>query len=122
MSAASLALTDAGIALRDLVTGVAVGKITGPDPPTLVLDLDDQEDKSGLSDLPIAMMPRNKSYTLLQFDGQMKRDEFRSALELANKGIEEIYQIQIKTIKDKYSQIEKETGEFEIETIEQEES
>lgn len=99
-----MALADAGISLRDLVCGVAVGKIAKPDPPTLVLDLSDIEDKEGLGDLPITCMPRTKAYTLLQFDGQMTHDEFINALDLAEKGIEKINQLQIQTIKQKYGQ------------------
>ena len=113
VAAASLALVDAGIALRDLVCGVAVGKIEGPDSPTIVLDLSDIEDKEGSADLPIAMMPRTKAYTLLQFDGKITIKEFRTALELANKGIEEIHQIQIQTLKAKYAQMEKLTSKIE---------
>ena len=108
VTAASLALADAGISLRDLVCGVAVGKIENPDPPTLVLDLSDVEDKEGLGDLPIAMMPRNKAYTLLQFDGKITHEEFIKSLDLAEKGIEKISQIQTQTIKEKYVQIDKE--------------
>jgi exosome complex component RRP41 len=108
VTAASLALADAGISLRDLVCGVAVGKIANPDPPTLVLDLSDVEDKEGLGDLPVAMMPRSKAYTLLQFDGQITFDEMRKALEIAENGIEKISRIQIQTIKERYSQIDKE--------------
>jgi len=108
VTAASLALADAGISMRDLVCGVAVGKISNPDPPTIVLDLSDIEDKEGLCDLPIAMMPHTKKYTLLQFDGLITRDEFRQALELADVGIEQINEVQIRTIKEKYAQIDKE--------------
>ena len=114
VTAASLALADAGISLRDLVCGVAVGKISKPDPPTLVLDLSDIEDKEGLGDLPIACMPRTRAYTLLQFDGQMTPDEFRNALDLAEKGIEKINQIQIQTIKQKYAQIDQENNSEKI--------
>jgi len=108
VTAASLALADAGISLRDLVCGVAVGKINGPDPPTIVLDLSDIEDKEGLGDLPIAMMPRSKKITLMQFDGLITREELHQSLDMANKGIEKINQIQIQTIKKKYAQIDKE--------------
>jgi exosome complex component RRP41 len=107
VTAASLALADAGVSMRDLICGVAVGKISRPDPPTLVLDLSDIEDKEGLGDLPVAMMPRTKRFTLLQFDGLLTRDEMVKALNIARVGIEKINQIQIQTIKEKYEQIDK---------------
>ena len=113
VTAASLALADAGISMRDLVCGVAVGKIAEPDPPTIVLDLSDIEDKEGLGDLPVAMMPKSKKYTLLQFDGLITKDEMTQALDLAYTGIQKINEIQINTIKDKYLQIDKETASAE---------
>ncbi len=53
ITAAALALADAGIPLRDLVAGVAVGKVDG----VLVLDIDQLEDEYGEADMPVAMMP-----------------------------------------------------------------
>ena len=48
---AALALADAGIPMRSLVTAVAVGKIDGE----LITDLSGIEDKAGEADLPCAM-------------------------------------------------------------------
>jgi exosome complex component RRP41 len=56
ISAASIALADAGIPMKDLVEAVAVGKVDG----TLVVDLSDKEDKEGEVDLPIAFMLNEK--------------------------------------------------------------
>ncbi|MHA1264210.1 MAG: exosome complex exonuclease Rrp41 [Candidatus Helarchaeota archaeon] len=98
INAASLALADAGIAQRDLVSAVAVGKIDG----TVVLDLNDIEDKEGEADLPIAMMPQSKRITLLQFDGNMTKDEFQEALQLGIIGINNIYKLQQEAIRAKF--------------------
>lgn len=106
LNAASLALADAGIAMRDLVTAVAVGKISRPDDPTIVLDLSDVEDKEGTGDLPIAMMPRNNKITLLQFDGTITKDEFNQAYNLGVKGIQELYQMQKDALREKYAIIQ----------------
>lgn len=51
INAASVALADAGIPMRCLVSAVAVGKIDGE----VVLDLNKDEDNYGSADLPIAM-------------------------------------------------------------------
>jgi len=53
ISAASLALVDAGIPMRDLVASIAVGKVDGQ----LVLDVQDKEDKEGESDMPMHICP-----------------------------------------------------------------
>lgn len=109
--AASLALADAGIALRDLVTAVAVGKIDGQ----IVLDLNDIEDKEGQADLPIAMMPQSNKITLLQFDGKMSKPEFMEAINLGIKGMQEIYNLQQETIRTKFiDQSAKEEEEQEL--------
>ena len=87
LTAASLALADAGIPMAGLIAAVAVGKVDGQ----LVLDLNDVEDKYGEADMPIAMAPRFDSIVLLQLNGRISKDEFPRALSLAKKGIMEIY-------------------------------
>ena len=101
--AASLALADAGIFMRDLVAAVAVGKIQDENGKGhIVLDLSDIEDKEGLGDLPIAIMPRSKEVTLLQFDGELSKDEMSEAMELGFVGLDKIYQMQQEALKSKY--------------------
>lgn len=98
LNAASLALADAGIPMRDLVAAVAVGKVNG----YLVLDIDQVEDNYGEADMPIAMAPSLNMVTLLQLNGVMSSQEFRQALDLAFKGINEIYKLQKETLRNKY--------------------
>ncbi|OYT68169.1 MAG: exosome complex exonuclease Rrp41 [Candidatus Wolframiiraptor sp. EX4484-121] len=99
LTAASLALADAGIPMADLIAAVAVGKVDGQ----LVLDLNDVEDKYGEADMPMAMAPRFDSIVLLQLNGRISKDEFPKALALAKKGIMEIYRLQREALKRKYS-------------------
>lgn len=99
INAASVALADAGIPMRDLVTSVAVGKVDGQ----LLLDVAGDEDCFGETDFPVAMMPRTKQITLMQLDGDLTRDEFKTAMGMANKGIEVIYKKQIEALKKRYS-------------------
>ena len=99
LTAASLALADAGIPMADLIAAVAVGKVDGQ----LVLDLNDVEDKYGEADMPMAMAPRFDSIVLLQLNGRISKDEFPKALALAKKGIMEIYKLQREALKRKYS-------------------
>ncbi|MCF8885331.1 MAG: exosome complex exonuclease Rrp41 [Nitrososphaerota archaeon] len=101
ITAGSLALAEAGIPMIDLVAGVAVGKINGH----LVLDISDIEDKYGEADMPVAMAPRLNSIVLLQLNGRLTGEEFKNALELAKKGIMEIYQQQREALRRKYSGI-----------------
>ncbi|MEM2866131.1 MAG: exosome complex exonuclease Rrp41 [Candidatus Hadarchaeales archaeon] len=98
ITAASVALADAGVPMRDLVAGISAGKVDG----TVVLDLMKEEDQWGEADMPIAVMPRKKCITLLQMDGNFTPQEFRQALDLAFKGAEQIYEAQKEALKEKY--------------------
>ena len=82
ITAASVALADAGIPMKDMVVACAAGKSDG----NVVLDLSEIEDKEGEADLPIAMMPRSGDITLLQMDGHLTAEEFEKALDLALEG------------------------------------
>ncbi len=104
ITAASLALADAGVAMRDLVAGVAVGKVDG----VLVLDIDEIEDNFAEADMPVAMAPGLGRVLLLQLNGVLSRDEFVRGLELARRGIEEIYRLQKEALRRKY--VVKEAG------------
>lgn len=104
LMAASMALADAGIPMRDLIAGVAVGKADG----ILVLDLNEPEDMWGEADMPVAMMPSLKQVALLQLNGNMTPQEFRQALDMAQKGIETIYNLQKEAIKNKYVEYKEE--------------
>jgi len=99
ITAASVALADAGVPMRDLVSAVAVGKVD----ETIVLDLNKQEDNWGTSDMPIALMPRKKLITLLQMDGHFTPEEFKQALALAFKGCGQIYEAQKQALRERYS-------------------
>jgi exosome complex component RRP41 len=98
ITAASLALADAGIPMRDLVAACAAGKVDD----TIVLDLMDTEDKKGVADVPVALMPNVDAITLLQMDGILTFDEFEKAVNLALEGCRKIYQMQKEALKTKY--------------------
>ncbi|MDH5460249.1 MAG: exosome complex exonuclease Rrp41 [Candidatus Bathyarchaeota archaeon] len=98
ITAASLALADAGIPMRDLVASCAAGKVDD----TIVLDLMDTEDKVGTADVPVALMPNLNAITLLQMDGILTLEEFEKAVNLALEGCRKIYTMQKETLKAKY--------------------
>ena len=104
ITAAALALADAGIPMRDLVVACAAGKIDD----TLVLDLFDTEDKVGCADVPVAFMPNLNAVTLLQMDGTLSTEEFEKAVNMAIEGCRKIYEIQKEALKTKYMLIKEE--------------
>jgi len=98
LTAAGVALADAGIPMKDIPVSCAAGKIAG----TVVLDLGKEEDNLGDADLPIAISPRTGEILLLQMDGHLTLEEFNHALDLAIKGCHTISEIQKKAILNKY--------------------
>lgn len=98
ITAASLALADSGIPMRDLVVACAAGKADD----TIVLDLMDEEDKLGSADVPVALMPNLNAVTLLQMDGKLTQEEFETTVNLAIEGCKQIYGMQKEALKAKY--------------------
>ena len=109
ITAASVALADAGIPLRDLVAAIAVGKVEG----TLVVDLNGVEDQYGEGDMPVAMMPKLGLITLLQADGIFSSEELDKGLLMAKQAIYRVYEAQKKALKRRYLEIAKEVSEAE---------
>lgn len=101
ISAAAIALADAGIPMKDMVSSVAVGQVDG----TVVADLcyDEEAYDAIVSDIPVAMTHGSKEITLLQMDGEISKEDLNKALELAKKAIDKVYEMQKKALKEKFS-------------------
>jgi len=100
ITAASLALADAGIEMKDMVAAFALGKIGDK----LVVDVDKEEEDypNGSTDIPIAVLPRTGKITLLQLDGEISKDELKESLGKIKKAGQQIYELQKKALKAKY--------------------
>jgi exosome complex component RRP41 len=101
ITAASVALADAGIPLRDLACGVSIGKVEGE----LVVDLDKYEDNLGESDMPMIFAPRTGELLLYQMDGMLTREEIKQSIEMALEATETIHELQVKALKEKYEAV-----------------
>lgn len=102
INAASLALADAGIKMRDLVTSIAAGKIG----KNHVLDLQGKEEDETDCDLPVAYMKREKKITLLQMDGDMSPKDIKGVIKMAIKGCDKLYEMQRKALLEKWDKKE----------------
>lgn len=99
LTAASVALADAGVPMRDLVAACAAGKIAD----TVVVDLGKEEDNSGQADIPLGYVPRTDEIVLLQMDGDLSRDEFDKGVHMAVEACKKVYEIQRDALKRRYS-------------------
>ena len=100
ITAASLALADAGIPMRDLVVGVSIGKVGD----TIIVDLNKLEDNYGDGDMPIAIAYKKGWVLLMQLDGVWRPDEVKKGLELAFKAADNIYRQMRSVLKGRYSE------------------
>ncbi|MBI4980849.1 exosome complex exonuclease Rrp41 [Candidatus Woesearchaeota archaeon] len=100
--AAGIALADAGIPMKDIISSVAVGQVDG----TVVADLNYNEEAypAIVSDIPVAMTHNGKQITLLQMDGEISKADLMKALEMAKIATEKIYELQKKALKEKFTQ------------------
>jgi exosome complex component RRP41 len=98
LTAASVALADAGVPMRDLVPAVASGKVDG----TVVCDLNKEEDNCGEADVPCAILPRTGEFLLLQMDGHLTYDQLMKAIEYNQKACKRINELQKEALRVRY--------------------
>ena len=101
--AASMALADAGLEMKDLVAAVAVGKVH----EHILADLTYEEEANkteteGVADVPVAFMPNSGKLTLLQMDGKITREDLKKILTLGKEVCKKIAEVQKKALRDKY--------------------
>src|SRR5213594_3767273 len=101
LTAASVALADAGVPMRDLVASCASGKIDG----VVALDLNKDEDNFGDADCPMAIVPRTGEIVLLQMDGHLTYDEFQKAMGVAIGPAKKIYESQRDALRRRYESV-----------------
>jgi exosome complex component RRP41 len=103
LTAAAVALANAGIPMKDMVTAVAVGKADD----VLITDLSKYEDNLGQSDIPVAFSQQDGKILLFQMDGLMTKDELNKALDMAAEASKEVYKHQSDALRKYYEEGEK---------------
>ncbi|MDP7458155.1 MAG: exosome complex exonuclease Rrp41 [Candidatus Woesearchaeota archaeon] len=101
ITAAAMALADAGLPMKDLVSSVAVGRVDDKILADLCYDEEAYED-GPVADIPLAFLPGSQKITLLQMDGEITKEMIMDSLELGKKVLTKIHAVQIKALKDKF--------------------
>lgn len=99
--AASMALADAGIVMKDLVAAIAVGRVDDK----LIVDPDYSEeayDEGPVADIPVAYIPSLDKFSLLQMDGIIDKKMFVEVLGKAKDACKKIVETQKDALKKKY--------------------
>ncbi|XP_072981526.1 exosome complex component RRP41 homolog [Typha angustifolia] len=82
INAATLALADARIPMRDIVTSCSAGYLCS----TPLLDLNYAEDSAGGPDVTVGILEKMDKVTLLQMDAKLPMDIFENVMQLAIEG------------------------------------
>ncbi len=98
LNAASVALADAGVPMKELVSSCSVGKVEGH----IVMDVGGLEDNYGDVDMAVATVGGQDKVVLLQMDGIITKDEFMKMLEMAKEGCARVHKMQIEVLREKY--------------------
>lgn len=106
LTAATVALADAGIPMKGLVAGCAAGKAGGE----VILDLDQPEDNFGEADVPVAMNMTTGEIVLLQMDGHLTAKEYEECIDLAVDGCKQVYEAQRKALVERFQKKAEEEG------------
>ncbi|MEK6875661.1 MAG: exosome complex exonuclease Rrp41 [Nanoarchaeota archaeon] len=100
INAAAMALAQAGIPMKELVTSVSIGKLD----KQLVVDVDkneeDFEEGEGATDIAMSFLSNSGKLSHLQLDGKISIKQLKEAIELGRKTCKKIYEIQKKALKD----------------------
>ncbi len=105
ITAAAMALADAGLPMKDLVCAVAVGRIDDKIMADLCYD-EEAYEGGPVADIPVAMLPASGKISLLQMDGEITKDMLMNALVLAKKVLVQIHEVQVKALKEKYKGVD----------------
>jgi len=106
ITAASVALANAGIPMKDMVGAVSAGKADDQ----LLLDLGKAEDNLGQSDVPMAFSHRTKDILLIQMDGLLTKEEISRMVDMSMEGEEKLHELQADALRRSYEK--KTSGEL----------
>ena len=110
ITAASMALADAGIPMKDLVSAVAVGMADDKIIADLtykeehIYEFNEESKQAAVSDIPLAMIHHTKELTLLQMDGEISKENLMKALKLGQEAIEKVHLVQVAALKEYFKE------------------
>lgn len=88
INAATLALCDAGIPMRELVVACAAGRVDGH----VLVDLNHLEESSGQPCVPVSLLPRANKIVTMELAAKLPLDQFDAVLTAAMDGCRTVYQ------------------------------
>lgn len=107
VNAATLAVIDAGIPMRDYVCACTVGFVD----ETPLADLSFAEETGGGSSLALALLPRGGQIALLQMDARLHQDHLESLMEAAMTACKGVSKVLDEVVRQHLQEVSVLTGE-----------
>ena len=99
INAAAMALAQAGIVMKEMVSSVSIGKIDDKIVTDITKEEEDHKEGEGSTDIPFAITSNSESISLLQLDGKMPTKRLMEAVEAAKKACKKINKYQVRALK-----------------------
>ncbi|AWP03988.1 Exosome complex exonuclease RRP41 [Scophthalmus maximus] len=107
VNAATLAVIDAGIPMRDYVCACTVGFVD----ETPLADLCYAEESGGVSSLALALLPRGGQIALLQMDARLHQDHLEALIEAAMTACKGVSKVLDEVVRQHLQEVSSLTGE-----------
>ncbi|KAJ8303524.1 hypothetical protein KUTeg_019920 [Tegillarca granosa] len=101
VNAATLALIDAGIPLKDYVCACSASFVN--DSP--IVDINYLEESSGKPEIIVATLPKSEQIVFLEMNSRLHEDNLSKVVDTAVKGCKDVYQILDTAVRDHVSQV-----------------
>ena len=100
INAAAMALAQAGVPMKDLVSSISIGKLD----KQLVVDVDkheeDYKEGEGATDMAMTFLSNSAHLAHLQLDGKIPPVTLKEAIKLGREATKEVHALQVKALKD----------------------
>ncbi|KAL3859094.1 hypothetical protein ACJMK2_009327 [Sinanodonta woodiana] len=101
VNAATLALIDAGIPMKDYVCACSASFVK--DCP--IVDINYLEESSGGPELIVATLPKSSQIVFLEMNSRLHEDNLSKVLDVAVKGTKDVYQVLDNAVRDHISEV-----------------
>nr|XP_033788899.1 exosome complex component RRP41 [Geotrypetes seraphini] len=101
VNAATLAIMDAGIPMRDYVCACSTGFIED----TPLVDLSYIEEAAGGPQLALALLPKSEQIALLEMNSRLHEDHLEKVLDAASKACRDVYAVLDRVVRDHVQEV-----------------
>ena len=100
INAAAMALAQAGVPMKDLVSSVSIGKIDRQLVVDVIKEEEDYEEGEGATDIAMTFLSNSDALVAMQLDGKIPPETLKEAVKLGREATKKIHEVQVKALKE----------------------